>query len=85
MGNPHKNIHRGIYFHYLFRGGTEVVSELERTFRMNDKVLRFMHVRLETDDFSQHLEGYKTQLLATASREKEREARRAAKRSAPTY
>ncbi len=80
IANPIKKIYRGVFFHYTFKGQTDTVSELERTFRINDKVLRFMHTNLEDADLNKHNEAFKDQLAQTVQREKEREAKRAMKR-----
>jgi small subunit ribosomal protein S6 len=80
IANPIKDIKRGIFFHYTFKGRTDAVAELERTFRINDRVLRFLHANLGDVDLAKHMEAYHEQLNATVLREKEREAKRAQKR-----
>lgn len=74
---------KALYFHSLFEAGTQAVAELERTMRINDKVLRFMHTRLdERTPLSKHLEAFKKGLQDTAQREKEKEAKFQARRAA---
>ena len=47
LANTIKGLRKGIYFHVVFESGPEAIAELERTMRINDRVLRFMHVRLD--------------------------------------
>lgn len=83
LANPIHKFPRGIYFHATFMADTKAVAELERTMRINDKVLRFIHTRLEDGtDLAQHLEKFKQDLAANAQREREREAKQAEKRAA---
>ncbi|WP_374028401.1 hypothetical protein ACES2J_00150 [Bdellovibrio bacteriovorus] len=59
------------------------MAELERTMRINDKVLRFMHTRLdERTSLGKFMEGFKKGLAESAAREKEREAKAAARKAA---
>lgn len=74
---------KGIYFHSTFEADPQAVAEIERTMRINDKVLRFMHTRLdERVSLAKHLEAFKKSLAESASREKEREAKIAARKAA---
>jgi small subunit ribosomal protein S6 len=83
LANPIHKFPRGLYFHSTFMADTKAVAELERTMRINDKVLRFIHTRLEDGtDLAQHMEKFKAELAANAQREKEREAKQAEKRAA---
>jgi ribosomal protein S6/ribosomal protein S18 len=41
-----KKIARGNYFYFMYQGNTEIVNELERQFRINEDVLKFMSVKL---------------------------------------
>lgn len=76
LGNPINKLRKGIYFHSMFESQPAAIQELERTMRINDKVIRFMHSRLDNRiPLSKHLEAYKKGLLETAQREKEREAK----------
>ena len=57
--------------------------ELERTMRINDKVLRFMHTALdERTTMSKHIESFKKGLAESDQREKEREAKSLLRRQA---
>lgn len=74
---------KAIYFHSLFEAGTQAIAEIERTMRINDKVLRFMHTKLdERVSLSKHLESFKKGLQETVQREKEKEAKFQARRAA---
>ena len=74
--NPINKMAMGIYFHSTFTAQTECVEELERTMRINDKVLRFLHFRLDDrKDIQQHLEDYREVISSSKVREKEREAK----------
>jgi small subunit ribosomal protein S6 len=83
LANPIKKTKKGIYFHSLFEASPAAIMELERTMRINDRVLRFMHSALDVRiPLSKHMEAFKKGLQETAQREKEREAKIAAKRAA---
>lgn len=74
LGNPIKKEKTGIYFHTTFTADTQSIAELERTMRINDDVLRFVHVKLEDGtDLSKHVQEFKDSLSAAQAREKERE------------
>lgn len=76
-------LRKAIYFHSTFEADTTAVMELERTMRINDKVLRFMHTKLdERTSIVKHLESFKKGLTDTAQREKEREAKAQLRRQA---
>lgn len=47
LATPIGKLKKAVYFHSTFEADTQVVTELERTMRINDKVLRFMHTRLD--------------------------------------
>lgn len=67
---------KAIFFHTLFEAQGDAVAELERTMRINDKVLRFVHTRLdEREALAKHYENFKKGLAETANREREREAK----------
>jgi small subunit ribosomal protein S6 len=78
LGNPIDKIARGLYFHMTFMADNKAVTELERTMRINDRVLRFLHTRLEDGtDLNQFMEHFKAELAAGQAREREREAKAA--------
>jgi small subunit ribosomal protein S6 len=74
LGNPVNKVTRGNYFHSTFEATGEAIAELERTMRINDKVLRFQHTRLDDRvSLSKFVEKFKEALVETANRERERE------------
>lgn len=77
LANPIEKTKKGIYFHTTFEASPTAIAELERTMLINDKVLRFMHTRLdERKSISTHYDEYLKILEETANREKEREAKK---------
>lgn len=74
---------KGIYFHSTFEADPSVIMELERTMRISDFVLRFMHTRLdERTPLAKHNENFKKSIRESAEREKEREAKAQMRRAA---
>lgn len=72
-----------VFFHSTFLANPQAIMELERTMRINDNVLRFMHTALEDKtDLNVYLEAFRTSLAESAAREKEREAKFQARKSA---
>lgn len=83
LGSPIGKLRKAIYFHSVFEANSQAITELERTMRINDKVLRFMHTRLdERVPMSKHLETFKKGLSESIAREKEREAKAQARKAA---
>ena len=83
LANPIEKQKRAIYFHTTFEANPQAIAELERTMRINDKVLRFMHTRLEEGtNLETHLENFKKALSVSAAREREREAKFQARKAA---
>ncbi len=84
LANPIKKNNLGIYFHTTFEAESTSIKELERTMRINDKVLRYMHSRLDDRvTLSKHMDAYRETLAATTKKEQERESKAAARRAAP--
>lgn len=76
LANPIDKLTRGVYFHATFEAKGGAIAELERTMRINDRVLRFQHTRLDDRiSLAKYLEGFKDALAETSRREKEREAK----------
>lgn len=76
LATPIGKLRKAVYFHSIFEANPQAVAELERTMRINDKVLRFMHTKLdERVSMSKHAEAFKKGLADSAAREKEREAK----------
>ncbi|MCM2282161.1 MAG: 30S ribosomal protein S6 [Bdellovibrionaceae bacterium] len=83
LSNPIDGLKKAVYFHTTFQAKPEAIAELERTMRINDRVVRYMHTRLEEGtDLSTHLENFKKALADSAAREREREAKFQARRAA---
>lgn len=83
LANPIGKLKKAVYFHSVFEANPQAIMELERTMRINDKVLRFMHSSLdERTPASKHLEAFKKGLAESAQREKEREAKAQLRRQA---
>ena len=83
LGNVIGKSRKAIYFHTTFESEPAAIAEIERTMRINDKVLRFTHTALdERVPLAKFLEGFKRGLQETAQREREREAKIQAKRAA---
>lgn len=49
LAYPIKKVERGCYVQTLFCAGPEVIAEFERRLRLDEKILRFLTVRLEAD------------------------------------
>ncbi|MES2856908.1 MAG: 30S ribosomal protein S6 [Bdellovibrionota bacterium] len=83
LANPIEKTRKAVYFHTTFAANPQAIAELERTMRINDKVLRFMHTRLdERQDLDTHLENFRKALAESAAREREREAKFQARKAA---
>jgi small subunit ribosomal protein S6 len=83
LANPIKKMKLGSYFHTTFEAKAECVTEIERLLGIDDRVLRFMHTRLDDrKSIGQHLEEYKNTLVESNKREQEKEAKRDARRQA---
>lgn len=82
LANMINKFDRGLFFHTTFYSDNKGVSELERTMRINDHVLRFVHTRLEDGtDLVQFVEQFKKDIQANIAREKDREAKQQKKQS----
>ncbi|MCB0391874.1 MAG: 30S ribosomal protein S6 [Bdellovibrionales bacterium] len=84
LANPIKKLKVGTYFHTTFEADAESVAELERVMRIEDKVLRFTHTRLDDRvSLGQHVEDFREVIKSSINKENEKEkafqARRAAK------
>lgn len=83
LSNAIEKTKSAIYFHTTFEANPQAIAELERTMRINDNVLRFMHTRLEDGtNLDTHLENFKKALSESAAREREREAKFQARKAA---
>ena len=69
LATPIGRLRKALFFHSTFEADPQVVIELERTMRINDKVIRFMHTKLdERTNIVKHLEAFKKGLTETARR-----------------
>lgn len=76
LATPIGKLRKAVFFHSVFEANPQAILELERTMHINDKVLRYMHTRLdERTSVSKHLEAFKKGLADSAAKEKEREAK----------
>lgn len=83
LANPIGKTKKAIYFHSTFESQTAAIAELERTMRINDKVLRFMHTKLDSRvSLAKFMESFKKGLQDSAHREKEKEAKMQARKAA---
>ena len=83
LANPIEKKTRAYYFHATFMASPEAIKELERTMKINDKVLRVVHSRLsEKMPLAKHVETFKERLAETLVKEKEKEAKFKARKTA---
>lgn len=83
LANPIEKTRKAIYFHTTFEANPQAIAELERTMRINDRVLRYMHTRLdEGTDLNTFVDDFKKALSESAAREREREAKFQARKAA---
>ncbi|PIS11746.1 MAG: 30S ribosomal protein S6 [Bdellovibrio sp. CG10_big_fil_rev_8_21_14_0_10_47_8] len=83
LANPIGKTKKAIYFHSTFEAQPAAIAELERTMRINDKVLRFMHTKLDSRvSLAKFMENFKRGLQESAHREREKEAKAQARRAA---
>lgn len=83
LGNPIDRLTRGNYFHMTFEATGNAIAELERTMRINDRVLRFQHTRLDDrESLTKFVEKFKEALVETANREREREIKNQQRKAA---
>lgn len=76
LANPLENKSRAIYFHTTFTASPDAIKELERTMRLNDKVIRVVHSRLpEGMSLTKQVEAFKERLVETLKKEQEKEAK----------
>ncbi len=83
LSNPVKKINRGVYFHMTFQTEGRALKELERILRINDRVLRFCHTRIDDRiTLPKFMESFRESLAEGIAREREREARVQQKKAA---
>lgn len=83
LANQIGKVKSAIFFHSTFMSSPKAITELERTMRINDNVVRFMHTAIdERQELSKYLEAFRNSLAESAAREREREAKFQARKSA---
>lgn len=83
LANAIGKVRMGTYFHSYFEAKPESIRELERTMKINDRVLRVMHSVLDQrEPISKHIEKYNEVLSGSIARDQEREAKAQARRQA---
>lgn len=83
LANPIEKMTRGNYFHMTFEAQGNCIAELERTMRINDRVLRFQHTRLDDRvSLAKFVESFKESLVEAANREREREIKNQQRKAA---
>jgi len=82
LANPIEKITVGTYFHLMFEAKAECVAEIERTLKINDKVLRYNHMKLdERKTLAKHLEEFRTIIADSNKRLEEAEQARQRRQS----
>lgn len=80
LGNVIGKNNKAVYFYTTFTANSDAVAELERTMRINESVLRFMHTRLKDGtDLTKHMQTFKDYLAASAQKQKDFESKMAKK------
>ena len=76
LANTINKQHKAIYFHFSFKASSGAIEELERTMKLNDRVLRVVHTRLaENISLEKHLENFKNHIAESMQKKKEKEAK----------
>jgi len=83
LANMINKLRLGTYFHTTFEAQGECVAELERLMKIDDRVLRYIHSRLDDrKSLSQHVEEFHALLTESLKREQEKEAKHQARKMA---
>jgi small subunit ribosomal protein S6 len=83
LAAPIKKLKLGNYFHTTFEAAGTCVAELERLMKIDERVLRFTHVRLDDRaTLTQHVEAFHKAIQETMKREQEKEAKFQARKMA---
>ncbi len=76
LTNPIKKQKKAIYFHYTFKSSPEAIHEMERTMKLNSRVLRVMHTRLsEKIPLQKQVENFKSRIAESIQKKKEKEGK----------
>lgn len=83
LANPIKKLKLGTYFHTTFEAKGDCVAELERIMKIDERVLRFLHVKLDSrKPLTAHVDEFHKTLAESLKREQEKEAKHQARRMA---
>ena len=83
LANPIKKMKLGTYFHTTFEAQGTCVAELERLMKIDERVLRYVHVKLdERKPLEKHVEEFHKALAESHKREQEKEAKFQARKAA---
>lgn len=86
LANPIKSVKDGMFFHYTFNAKDDAVKEIERLYKLDSNVLKYMHISLGADiDLKKHVDEYKDRLALSAKAEEEREQKRREKKSSKYF
>lgn len=81
MAYPIQNETRAHYLYMVYSGRGDIVAEMERNLRIQEAVIRFLSVQLQTEFSGEAFKKRRTEVIAIAKRrEEEREARREERR-----
>jgi small subunit ribosomal protein S6 len=76
LANMINKLRLGTYFHTTFEAKGECVAELERVMKIDDRVLRYLHVRIDDrKPLTQFVDEYHALLAESLKREQEKEAK----------
>ncbi|MEQ1664414.1 MAG: 30S ribosomal protein S6 [Bdellovibrionales bacterium] len=83
LANPIDKMKLGTYFHTTFEAKGNCVAELERLMKIDERVLRFLHLKLDDRiSLTTHVDGFHSALAESLKREQEKEAKFQARRTA---
>lgn len=83
LANPIKKFRLGTYFHTTFEAKGNCIAELERVMKIDDRVLRYVNIKLDDrKNLAKHVEEFHTVLADSLKREQEKEAKHQARRLA---
>jgi small subunit ribosomal protein S6 len=83
LANPIEKLKLGNFFHTTFEAKGDCVAELERLMKIDERVLRAIHVKLETKKtLGEYVTEFHNLLAESHKREQEKEAKMQARRLA---
>ncbi len=76
LANPINKQKKAIYFHYTFTALPHAINEMERTMKLDDRVLRVIHSRLsEKIPLQKQVENFKDRIAESIQKKKEKEGK----------